>query len=341
MLVRIAILSLIQLALLAPAAPAQTEVIPVAQSTQMRRDPHLDKLLKDIVSRLCTRLPKHSPSRVAATLVDLGYTRKPLLVPAFGSWRGDAQVYPASVVKIFYMGAAYVWARQGKLQITPSVYRDLKDMIGPSSNVATQHILNLVCGVESGPALSARELAEFARKRDVVNQWLHGLGLTRTNANQATWDENYSPRDLQLVTGSVDGQGPRINQNQSTSNDVARFLLLIARNALGMPEDCAAMRYLMNRKVENRHRPGYRVIFMDALPAGTICWGKSGFTTETSHDSAIITTTDGRRFILVVMAETSWDNTPFLGDFAVAVCNGLKSIKPMVDEKMETALQMN
>lgn len=297
-------------------------------SVEMRRDERLDQLMKQVVASTCDQSRKHEGAEVSATIVDLGYVHDPLPQPRFGSWRGDVKVYPASVVKIFYMAAAYVWQREGRLTITPSVYQSLKDMIGPSSNVATQRILNLVCGVSSGSRLSASELREFAYKREAVNRWLRTLGLSNTNANQATWDDKYSPRDMQLVTGNLTGEGPKVNQNKSTSNDIARFLLLIAQNRIGGIEDCNAMRKLMDRKVEDRHRKGYRRIFQDMLPEGTSVWGKSGFTTDTSHDAAIITTADGRRFILVVMAEVTWDNTPFLGSFAVSAMRGLQKIDP-------------
>jgi hypothetical protein len=302
----------------------------------MKRDERLDRLMSQIVADLCDYSRKHSSSRVSATVVDLGYVDEPLVQPVFGSWRGDARVYPASVVKVFYMAAAYVWQRQGRLTITPSVYRDLKFMIGPSSNVATQDVLNLICGVRSGSALSASEFREFSRKRNVVNEWLYSLGLTNTNANQATWDDEYSPRDRQLVTGNMSGEGPHVNQNISTSNDIAKFFLLIAQNRLGSAEDCDAMRTLMARDTKDRNRSGYRRIFQDALPAGTILWGKSGFTSETSHDAGIITSPSGRRFILVVMAEVNWDNTSFLGKFAAETMKKLDDMDVRGDRLSST-----
>jgi len=308
-------------------------------SATMVRDERLDRLIQNVVEAAAEESRKHMASRVSATVVDLGYVDDPLAQPTYGSWRGDTRVYPASVVKIFFMGAAYVWQRQGKLTITPSVYSDLKYMIGPSSNVATQRILNKICGVESGSALSASEYQTFARKREAVNTWLKTLGLERTNANQATWDSTYSPRDKQLVTGNLTGKGPHVNQNLSTANDIARFLLLIERNGIGTKEDCDAMRGLMERDARDRRRNGYRRIFQDALPEGTTVWGKSGFTSDTSHDAAIITTTDGRRFILVVLAEVTWDNTSFLGDCAAETVKALREVKPREGEAMRVAGQ--
>ena len=284
--------------------------------------------MADIVKDLAADRPRsHKAERVAAAIVDMGFAGKPASA-AMGSWRGDAVVYPASIVKTFYMGAAFAWAREGRFDLNPAVKQDIKYMIEVSSNAATQRVLNRLCDVSPGPLLSQKDFKAFAEKRNRVNRWLSELGLQKTNACQGTWDGAPSPRDMQLMTMRVDAKGPAINHNKTTADDMAFFLWLIATDRIGAPEDGEAMRKLMERKPDSRSRPGYRKIFQDELPKGTTLWGKSGYTSDTSHDSAIITTKDGRRFVLVVLTEVYYDTSSFLGDFAVEAAKRLERIAP-------------
>jgi beta-lactamase class A len=292
-----------------------------------RRDARLDALMGKIAKDLTAKRGRtHSRDKVAAAIVDLGRSDNPPALPTMGSWRGDELIYPASVVKVFYMAATYEWARAERLTLSSKVSYDLKIMIGPSSNGATQRTLNRLCGTSGGSRLSAADFRVFEEKRDQVNQWLRGLGLQKTNANQGTWDGSPTSRDLQLMTQSLSGSGPRINHNKTTTVETARFLWLIATDQIATPEDCAEMRRLMVRKPQSRSRHWSRLIFQDSLPRGTTIWGKSGYTSDTSHDAAIITTSEGRRFVLVVFSEVHYDDTSFIGEFALETIKGLKKL---------------
>src|SRR5271156_3668826 len=72
---------------------------------------------------------------LAVTLVDL----RDLKNPGWADHRGDAPVYPASVVKLFYLVAAHRWMEDGKISDTPELRRALRDMIVDSSNEATAY----------------------------------------------------------------------------------------------------------------------------------------------------------------------------------------------------------
>ncbi|MCX7016504.1 MAG: serine hydrolase [Candidatus Sumerlaeota bacterium] len=311
-----------------PAATAPKTPPRPKHSPLPRRDERLDEMMADIVKDLTSEYSrKHRPEHVAAAVIDMGYVDKPC-EPLMGAWRGDEPMYPASIVKTYYMGAAFAWAREGKFDLTPSIMTEIKYMIGVSSNPATVQVLNKLCGTAGGDRLSAKEFKEFAEKRDAVNRWLRGLGLEHTNADQGTWDGAPTPRDLQLMTGDLSGKGATTHHNRTTAIDMADFLYLIATDQIGAKDDCDTMRALMKRDSKDRRRDGYRKIFQDTLPDGTTIWGKSGYTSETSHDTAIITTAGGRRFVLVTMTEVTWDTTGFLGEFAAETLKRLSKIKP-------------
>ena len=70
---------------------------------------------------------------VAATLIDLRYANN----LKWASVRGEEKIYPASVVKMFYMNALERWLEDGRVKLTPELERGLKDMIVDSSNEAT------------------------------------------------------------------------------------------------------------------------------------------------------------------------------------------------------------
>ena len=66
------------------------------------------------------------PAELAVTVVDL---RSPTSEMAMASIRGDARIYPASVVKLFYLEAAHRWMEEGRIIDTPEVRRALRYMI--------------------------------------------------------------------------------------------------------------------------------------------------------------------------------------------------------------------
>src|SRR5687768_15782946 len=124
------------------ASPASLELHPsvelkslLEQAVQTTLEKFKDKHLKE--------------SELAATVVDLSAPTR----PAFASFRGDARIYPASVIKLFYLHAAHRWMEDGKIQDTPELRRAIKDMIVDSYNEATHYILDLLTETTSGPEL--------------------------------------------------------------------------------------------------------------------------------------------------------------------------------------------
>src|ERR1035437_7331135 len=58
---------------------------------------------------------KLTTNQLAVTLVDLRDPDKPVQA----SYRGGDQIYPASVIKLFYLVAVHRWMEDGKLADTP------------------------------------------------------------------------------------------------------------------------------------------------------------------------------------------------------------------------------
>jgi hypothetical protein len=123
---------------------AQTNPAP-----QPLQSPRLQALVDRTVQQTLTQFAarKLATNQIAVTLVDLRDPQKPVQA----SYRGGEQIYPASVIKLFYLVAVHRWMEDGKLQDTPELRRGMRDMIVDSLNEATGYLVDSLTGVTSGP----------------------------------------------------------------------------------------------------------------------------------------------------------------------------------------------
>ena len=124
---RIASLLLLLLALFS--ASAQT------RSSFSASAPHAPSLQELVDNAARTTLAKFADqklteSQLSITLIDL---RDPAH-PVTASFRGNERVYPASVVKLFYLAAVHRWLEDRKIEETDELKRAVRDMIVDSSN---------------------------------------------------------------------------------------------------------------------------------------------------------------------------------------------------------------
>ena len=235
---------------------------------------------------------KFQESNLAITLIDLSDPQR--LRQA--SFRGSEPVYPASVVKMFYLVRAHQLLENGKLKETDELRRALKDMIVDSSNDATSYVLDVITGTTSGAELKGLEMKKWAEKRNTVNRYFAEQGYTKINVNQKTYCEGPYGRE-QLFRGAK-GE----NRNKLTTDATARLLAEIATARAVSPERSAAMMELMKRDYSGKSSDvddqahGFTAI---ALSPGARLWSKAGWTSTTRHDAAYIELPNGARFILV------------------------------------------
>lgn len=235
---------------------------------------------------------KLEESNLAITLIDLSDSKRPLLA----SFRGDERIYPASVVKMFYLAMAHRLLEDGKIKETDELRRALKDMIVDSSNDATSFVLDVITGTTSGPELKGSELKKWGEKRNAVNRYFANLGYTNINVNQKTYCEGPYGRE-QLFRGAK-GE----NRNKLTTDATARLLAEIATARAVTPQRSTAMMELMKRDYSGKGNDtddqahGFTAI---ALAPGARLWSKAGWTSTTRHDAAYIEMPNGARFVLV------------------------------------------
>lgn len=236
-------------------------------------------------------------NQLAATVVDL--TNPDRLVSA--SYRGDVLIYPASVVKLFYLAAAHRWLEDGKLTETPELRRALQDMIVESYNEATHYVLDLLTGTTSGPELSDEALTAWVEQRKAVNRYFQSLGYPNINASKKPWSEGPYGRETQAI------QRFEPKRNFLTTDATARLMLEIATGRAVSEERSQQMLNLLRRDVygpvkdpEDQTHGFTGIALLVPWREGVKLWSKAGWTSETRHDAAYLEFPDGRKLVVVV-----------------------------------------
>jgi beta-lactamase class A len=229
---------------------------------------------------------------LAITAIDLKEHGHPMTA----NYRGDARIYPASVIKLFYLEAAHRWMEEGKLKDGAELRRAMKDMIVLSYNEATHYVLDVLTDTTSGPELSAAEMEKWGEKRNAVNRYFVSRGYTNINANQKPWCEGPYGRDRIFVGENY------TNRNALTTDATARLLMEIATEQAVSPPRCKQMLELLSRDPlpkKDDEESQVKGFTGAGLPAGAKLWSKAGWTSNTRHDAALIELPSGKKLILV------------------------------------------
>ncbi|MDJ0846525.1 MAG: serine hydrolase, partial [Crocosphaera sp.] len=169
-------------------------------------DETLNSLGKQLLIKTWEKFPQLNRKQCALTL--LVYD-KPIVVekeeiifplefwqhPIKGfAYRGDEVIYPASVVKLFYLVAVHQWLETGKIKPSSELNRAIADMIVDSSNDGTSLVMDMLTDTTSGPELDLKTLETWKDKRNVINRYFQGFGWQEfkdINVNQKTWCDGY------------------------------------------------------------------------------------------------------------------------------------------------------
>lgn len=302
-----------------PSSPAQIRSAPPPlQSTG--RTSTLQALVDEAARAALTRFAAKGfkEQNLAVTLIDLSDQRH----PSQASFRGEERIYPASVVKLFYLAAAHRWLEDGKIQETDELRRALRDMIVDSSNDATQFVVDVLTDTTSGPELPPAEMQQWAMKRNAVNRYFASLGYTNINVNQKTFCEDSYGREH--VFRGAKGE----NRNKLTTNATARLLSEIATGKAVTPARSRMMMELLKRDYAGKsddpddQAHGFTAL---ALGPGARLWSKAGWTSTTRHDAAYIELPTGARFVLVVFTTDFAKEREIIPTVARVVIAGLGS----------------
>jgi beta-lactamase class A len=291
-------------------------------------NPVNSKTLQDLVNEAArTTLTKFADKKLtenqlSITLIDLRDAQHPLTA----SFRGNERVYPASVVKLFYLVAVHRWLEDKKIEETAELKRAVRDMIVDSSNEATQYIVDVLTHTTGGYELPAKEMTEWQNKRNAVNRYFSSLGFTNINTNQKTFCEDAYGREK--VSRGPNGE----NRNKLTTDATARLLSEIATNRAVNPARSGLMMGLLKRdfagtsKDNDDQGHGFTGIALQGMSAAKL-WSKAGWTSTTRHDAAYIELPNGARFVLVTFTTDHASERQIIPTVARVVIDGIGSVK--------------
>jgi beta-lactamase class A len=286
----------------------------------------LQTILSNAVSELLASYPNGTfkSEEFAATLIDV---RDPLKLK-IANVNGEARLYTASVVKMFYMAALHRQLEDGKITLTKEMERGLKDMIVDSSNEATQYILDVLTDTSSGAELPQKEFEEWQYKRNRVNRFFSSLGYTSINVNQKTFCED--AYGIEQQSRNYKGQ----NRNMLTTNATARLLAEIALRRFVNEQRSNMMLDLMKRdwSTESKDPDNQAVGFtgkalIDGKMTGTKLWSKAGWTSKSRHDAAYIETPEGLKFVLVIFTENHANDRETIPSVAAKLIQKMKELQ--------------
>jgi beta-lactamase class A len=265
---------------------------------------------------------KLTPEQLSITLIDLRDPRRPLTA----SFRGNERVYPASVVKLFYLVAVHRWLEDKKIRETDELKRAVRDMIVVSSNEATQYVVDVLTQTTGGYELPAKEMAGWQNKRNAVNRYYAALGFTNINVNQKTFCEDAYGRER--VSRGPNGE----NRNKLTTDATARLLSEIVTARAVSPAHSAQMMELLKRdfagtsKDNDDQGHGFTGIALQRV-TGARLWSKAGWTSTTRHDAAYVELPNGVRFVLVTFTTDHANEREIIPTVAKVVIDGFTALK--------------
>lgn len=289
------------------------------------RSEQLQNLLQTAVAEVFEKFKAKNlkTEELAATLIDLRNPKNLKMADV----RGEEKIYPASVVKMFYMTALFQAVEDGKVKMTPEIERGLKEMIGVSSNDATHYIFDVITDTSGGAELSPKELEKYAYKKNAVNRYFSSLGYQNINVNQKTYCEDIFGRERQFWNGGKE-------RNKLTTNATARLLTNIVLGKAVSIEKSKLMKDLMRREpfIESDDKDnqsiGYTGIALKNLNLKDAkLYSKAGWTSSSRHDAALVETPDGLKFVLVIFTDNHANEREIIPMIAEKIIKNLGAIK--------------
>lgn len=284
----------------------------------------LQDLVNDAAHAALTKFAdkKLTEAQLSITLIDLRDAQHQVMA----SFRGNERVYPASVVKLFYLVAVHRWLEDKKIQPTDELKRAVHDMIVDSSNEATQYVVDVLTQTTGGFELPPKEMEEWQYKRNAMNRFYAALGFTNINVNQKTFCEDAYGRER--VSRGPNGE----NRNKLTTDATARLLSEIATSRAVNQARSSQMMDLLKRDFSGTSKDnddqghGFTGIALQGM-TGAKLWSKAGWTSTTRHDAAYVELPNGVKFVLVTFTTDHANDREIIPTVAKVVIDGIASVK--------------
>ena len=286
---------------------------------KMQESAELKAVVDKAISEVIEANEKLKPEDIAATVIDLSDPKNII----WANSRGEAMIYPASVVKMFYLAALHRQLEDRKITMSKELERGVHDMIVDSSNEATQYILDVLTDTSSGAELPEAAFEKWQYKRDRVNRYFTSLGYKNINVNQKTFCED--AYGIEQQSRGYKGK----NRNMLTTNATARLIAEIAMLNMTTPERSREMFELLKRDpfakgdAEDQAHAFSGIALIERNMTGAKLWSKAGWTSSTRHDAAVIELPNGKRFAIAVFTERNADNKAPIAQFVGKILDEL------------------
>lgn len=222
------------------------------------------------------------------------------------SYRGIERIYPASIVKLFYLVAIHEWLEGKMIPESAELNRAIRDMVVDSSNDATSLVVDVLTGTTSGPELPASPFNTWQHQRNIINRYFKSLGwegLAAINVNQKTWCDGPYGRERAFVGEMME------NRNMLTTNAVARLLYSIVGGVAVSSKRSQQMMELLKRNLTSKEfniagaENQVTGFLGEGLPPNAQLWSKAGWSSQVRHDAAYIQIPEYQPYLLVVFTE--------------------------------------
>lgn len=264
---------------------------------------HLSQTTENILEKTWQKFPSLKKNHIALTVIMENKDKSPL--QGF-SYRGNEKIYPASIVKLFYLVAVEEWLNQGKIQPSSEFDRAVRDMIIESSNDATSLVMDTLTQTTSGYELPELEFRQWQKQRNMINDYFQSYNweeFAPINVNQKTWCDGAYGRERIFLGENYE------NRNMLTTNAVARLLYSIMNNLVVTDKACEKMRNLLKRDASkkklgiNDEENQINGFIGESVPNNAQIWSKAGWTSQVRHDCAYITLPNSTSYLFVIFTE--------------------------------------
>lgn len=283
-----------------------------------RKDEQLENLGLSILEATWAAFPTLARNQIALTWIVYD---PPVLVNTGGAltpdafwnhsvrgftYRGVERIYPASVVKLFYLVAVQEWLEKGMVKTSKDLEKAMRDMIVDSSNDATSLVVDVLTGTTSGPELPPGPFETWKTQRNFVNRYYQSLGwedMETINVCQKTWGDGPYGRERAFYGEMLE------NRNMLTTNAIARLLHSIVGGVAVSSVRSQAMMALLKRSLKPEDLPTdvdedqVTGFLGGGIPQDAQLWSKAGWTSQVRHDAAYIEIPERRPYLLVVFTE--------------------------------------
>lgn len=282
------------------------------------QDDRLTAIAKDILQATKDKFPTLTRDKIALTWI---VYQEPVIVNTGGalsaaefwqypvrgvSYRGMERIYPASVVKLFYLVAIQEWLQGNMVAESLELERAIRDTIVESSNDATSLLVDILTGTTSGPDLPPQPFETWKQQRNIVNRYFQSLKweeFESINVNQKTWSNGAYGRERAFLGELME------NRNMLTTDAVARLLHSIIGGVAVSSERSQKMMKLLQRSlnpadfVDCDGENQITGFLGESLPSNARIWSKAGWMSRVRHDAAYIEIPNLPPYLLAVFTE--------------------------------------